>query len=276
MPKVDKTPELVGAADTDSPPSPSVPLAANVALKLPVFQPDAAEVWFAQADAQLVIKTITVSKTKFYHAVASLPQDVAAQILGLISAPPAGDPYEILKERLTTLYSLKNDYQRFEALVSLPLTGDQKPSHLMNRILVLLQDNYRTNSSFEVCSSVVFLSRFVCTCCRRRSWILMLWRSRQMNSSRAEFLLQRICQLSKLRELKLTLWLPESVLLRHLGVLLHLLHPCILHLIQVHVGISRNMDTKLSTVGNPAWSRKTSSLAGGAFLPTCRFLQAVI
>ena len=71
---------------------------------------------------------------------ASLHQDDAAQILVLIFAPPAGDPYEVLKDRLTTLYFL-NDYQRFEALVSLPLTGDQKPSHLMNRMLVLLPDN---------------------------------------------------------------------------------------------------------------------------------------
>ena len=84
----------------------------------------------------------TVSKTKFYHTVASLPQDVAPSILDLILAPPAGDPYEVLKERLTTLYSL-NDYQRFEALVSLPLTGDQKPSHLMNRMLGLLLDDYK-------------------------------------------------------------------------------------------------------------------------------------
>ena len=96
--------------------------------------------WFAQADAQFAIKTITVSKTKFYHPVASLSQDVAVQILNHICAPPAGDPYEVLKERLTTLYYL-NNYQRFEALVSLPLTGDQKPSHLMNRMLGLLPDN---------------------------------------------------------------------------------------------------------------------------------------
>ena len=50
---------------------------------------------------------------------ASLPQDVAAQILDLIRSPPTGDPYEVLKERLTTLYSL-NNYQRFEALVFFP------------------------------------------------------------------------------------------------------------------------------------------------------------
>ena len=84
MPKVDKNPELDGAADTLPPPSPSVPVAANVALKLPLFWPDAAEVWFAQADTQFTIRAVTVSKTKFYHAVASFPQDVAVQILDLI------------------------------------------------------------------------------------------------------------------------------------------------------------------------------------------------
>ena len=91
MPKVYETPELVGAADADLLPPSSVPVAANVALKLPVFWPDAAEVWFAQPDAQFAIKSITVSKMKFYHVVAGLSQDVAAQILDLICAPPAGD-----------------------------------------------------------------------------------------------------------------------------------------------------------------------------------------
>ena len=82
-------------------------------MKLTVVWSDVVEVWFAQADAQFAIKTITVSKTKFYHAVASLPQDVAVQILDLIRAPPTSDPYEVLKDRLITLYSL-NYYQRFK------------------------------------------------------------------------------------------------------------------------------------------------------------------
>ena len=111
-------------------------------MKLPVFWPDAAEVWFAQANAQFTIKAITVSKTKFYHAVTSLPQDVNAEILDLIRAPLAGNPYELLKDHLTTLYSL-NNYQRFEALVFLPLSGGQKPSHLMNRMYALLPDDYK-------------------------------------------------------------------------------------------------------------------------------------
>ena len=80
-------------------------------MKLPTFWPDAAEVWFAQADAQFAIRNLTVSKTKFYHVVAVLPQEVASQILDLIRAPPARDPYGVLRERLITLYTL-NDYQR--------------------------------------------------------------------------------------------------------------------------------------------------------------------
>ena len=61
-------------------------LAANVSMKLPVFWPDTAKVWFAQADSQLAIRNVTVSKTKFHHAVAVLPQEVALQILYLIGA----------------------------------------------------------------------------------------------------------------------------------------------------------------------------------------------
>ena len=89
-----------------------------------------------------MICNVTVSKTKFYYEVAVLPQEVASQILDLIRASLAGDPYRVLRERLITLYTL-NHYQCFEALVSLPLSRDQKPSHLMNRMLALLPDDYK-------------------------------------------------------------------------------------------------------------------------------------
>ena len=77
-------------------------MANNVAMKLPSFWPDAAEVWIPHEDTQFKIKAVTVLKTKFYQAVAVLPQDVAAQILYLIQALPARTPYEVLKDRLIT------------------------------------------------------------------------------------------------------------------------------------------------------------------------------
>ena len=74
-------------------------------LKLSTFWPDSAEVWFAQTDAQFDIRNITSSRSKFYHAVAALPQDVAGQVLDLIRSPPKDDPYQVLRDRLVRLYT---------------------------------------------------------------------------------------------------------------------------------------------------------------------------
>ena len=49
---------------------PSALVANNVSMKLPAFWPDAAEVWYPQADAQFAISSISVSKTKFERAAA--------------------------------------------------------------------------------------------------------------------------------------------------------------------------------------------------------------
>ena len=121
-------------------------------MKLPTFWPDTAEVWFAQADAKLMIQSVTLSKTKFYHAVAVLLKEVTTQILDLIRAPPARDPYSVLHERLITLYTL-NDYKQFKALVSLPLSGDWKPSDLMNRMHALFLMIKNPTSSSGGCFS---------------------------------------------------------------------------------------------------------------------------
>ena len=103
---------------------------------------------FAQSDTQFVIRNVLVSKTKFYQTVAVLPQDVASQILDLILAPLAKDPYEVLREHLITHYTV-NDYQCLKALVALLLSGDQKPSHLMNRMLAFLPDDYKLDFIFR-------------------------------------------------------------------------------------------------------------------------------
>ena len=138
--KVTKPPGLEDISTLFLPSAPASPSpVANVSMKLPAFWLDAAEVWFPQAVAKFVIYNVMVSKTKFYHTVAVLPEEVASQILDLICALPAGDPYEVLRERLIMLYKL-NDYQIFEALVSL-LSRDHKPLHLMNRMLAFLPDD---------------------------------------------------------------------------------------------------------------------------------------
>ena len=64
----------------------------------------------------------------------------------------------------------------------------------------------------------------------------------------------------------------RTIHLLYPSVLLLQLRPPVLHLLQDHVGTIRSMEIKLKTVGNPVWSRKSSSPAGGAPLPTCGFL----
>ena len=66
----------------------------------------------------------------------------------LIQAPPAYEPYEFLKAWLVKTYAL-NAYQKFESVISLPLSGDQKPSHLMNRMLALVPEDFKPGFIFQ-------------------------------------------------------------------------------------------------------------------------------
>lgn len=119
----------------------------TVSVKLPTFWTDSPEVWFIQAEAQFENKRITSSRTKFTHCVAALPQDVACRLLDLVRAPPA-DPYEALRRRLIQMYSL-SDFQRYQALQSLPLMSDQRPSELMDKMLVLLPEDEKPGFFFR-------------------------------------------------------------------------------------------------------------------------------
>ena len=87
MGKNDEIREPPGLEDISELFHPSAPASpspvANVSMKLPVIWPDAAEVWFDQVKTQFGIRNVSVSKTKFDHAVAVLPQEVASQILHL-------------------------------------------------------------------------------------------------------------------------------------------------------------------------------------------------
>ena len=137
---------------------PTVPGANNGAMKLLAFWPDLAEVWFTQADTQFAIKAVTVSKRKFYHAVAVLPQEVAAQIFDLIRAPSARTAYKVLKDRLITLYSL-NNYQRFEALVSLPFSSETRNPVISSQMIInnifFLRGLFLSRLPTEVCSNLL-------------------------------------------------------------------------------------------------------------------------
>ena len=77
-----------------------------VALKLPTFWTSQPRVWFAQAEAQFVIRKITTDDTKYYHVLSALDQDTATRLLDLISSPPSENKYQALKDRLVETFGL--------------------------------------------------------------------------------------------------------------------------------------------------------------------------
>jgi len=120
----------------------SLDLLNTVSVKVPAFWPDSAEAWFVQVEAQFALKGVTSSTTKFYYCVSSFNQETANQVLDLIKSPPSSEPYEALKTRLLKLFAL-DDYQRYEAISNLPLSGDMKPSKLMSNMLALLPVDHK-------------------------------------------------------------------------------------------------------------------------------------
>ena len=68
----------------------------------------------------------------------ALPEQTADRIPALLQSPPAGDPYQALKNKLISMYNQTN-FQRAELLTALPsATADMRLSELLNRMLALL------------------------------------------------------------------------------------------------------------------------------------------
>ncbi|HIE74851.1 MAG TPA: hypothetical protein EYP93_01265 [Gammaproteobacteria bacterium] len=105
-----------------------------VTLKLPTFWSNKAALWFAQAEAQFGLRSITADDTKFWYLVAALDQDSASQVEDVIKAPPDANKYQMLKDRLTAVFTL-SEYEHARAILHGPELGDEAPGKLMNRML---------------------------------------------------------------------------------------------------------------------------------------------
>ena len=114
----------------------------SVAVKLLPLWPDNIKTWLIQSKSQFRLKGVTVSQTKFDHVVQSMSQIDAVKILYLIRAPPRDYPYGHLKNRLLQMYGLTS-YAHFEAISSLPFSGDMLPSALISKMLSLLPAGHK-------------------------------------------------------------------------------------------------------------------------------------
>ena len=113
-----------------------------VAIKLPPFWPDNIDAWFSQVESQFRTRNVTAQQTKFDYVVQAMSQQEVVKVLDLVRCPPPLDPFDQLKSRLLSLYAM-TEYARYEAFISLPMSGDMLPSALMSKMLGLLPEDHK-------------------------------------------------------------------------------------------------------------------------------------
>ena len=104
-----------------------------VGLKLGTFWTDRPAVWFAQAEAQFLIKKITVETTMFHHVLVALDNRTSGEVEHLIVDPPADKPYTALKEALLEAYE-KTPAQKDREFMAIRSLGDLTPSAMLRKM----------------------------------------------------------------------------------------------------------------------------------------------
>ena len=140
------------SANKENPAERNAVAIAAVSIKLLPFWPADPHVWFAQVEAQFATQHITVQKTIFDYAVASLSPEFTTEVRNLILSPPEGDPYNVLKVQLVRR-TAASEQRRLQQLFHAEELGDRKPSQLLRRLQQLLGDaTHRFNTSSGNCS----------------------------------------------------------------------------------------------------------------------------
>lgn len=54
-------------------------------------------VWFHQVDCKFALTGITTQATKYYHIVSILPQELAIELINILSSPLAENAYDLFR-----------------------------------------------------------------------------------------------------------------------------------------------------------------------------------
>jgi len=108
-------------------------------VRLPPFWPDRPGLWFAQAEGQFELSSVTSERTKFNYVISQLEYRHAAEVEDIIMSPPANDPYTTLKTELVRRLSASRD-QRVRQLLTHEEMGDRKPSQFLRHLKSLAPD----------------------------------------------------------------------------------------------------------------------------------------
>lgn len=111
----------------------------RVAVKVPPFWPDHAEIWLAQVEAQFAVAGILSDVSKFNTVVAAIESNVLVQISDAILNPPENDKYGNLKKCIVERYC-ESEQKKTQKLLSEIDLGDKRPTQLLNELSTLSKD----------------------------------------------------------------------------------------------------------------------------------------
>lgn len=104
-----------------------------VAVHAAKFWPEKPALWFANMDAQFILRGITQEDTKYYHVVAQLDAKSAAEVEDILLNPPAENKYTRLREVLIERLSASKE-KRIKQLLEHEEQGDRTPSQFLRHM----------------------------------------------------------------------------------------------------------------------------------------------
>lgn len=125
-----------------------------VSVKLPPYWSNNPKIWFKQIESCFTTKNIRSSLSKFHHVIASLPPNVASEVMDVISFPPEHNPYETLKSELIERTSISESSLLKSVLLDEEL-GDRRPSQLLR----LMQQGLGEKHVDEIVIKELWLSK---------------------------------------------------------------------------------------------------------------------
>ncbi|XP_050353660.1 uncharacterized protein LOC126775638 [Nymphalis io] len=105
----------------------------RVGVRVPVFNPDDPELWFAQLEGQFTLSGIREDSTKFYYVLAQLEPQHTAEIRDLVVAPPSTGRYDKLKAELIRRLSASQE-RKIKQLLMHEELGDRKPTQFLRHL----------------------------------------------------------------------------------------------------------------------------------------------
>ena len=117
----------------------------TVAIKLPQYWAAQPSLWFAQVEAQFILRGITQDSTKYHHVVAALSPEAALDVSDILTRPPTANKYTKLKAVLVDRSSAST-HQRLHQLIATEELGDRKPSQLLRAMRRLLGPDHMDDS----------------------------------------------------------------------------------------------------------------------------------